>query len=266
MQTKSGNHSILATQRNGIGDGGDGCHLQETGQGFFAGADGVAALQDCLGQFHRNRRAAEGFLRIWAAELVWIEYSQGIGHCIAGFRQMVVGHDEIETQSAGRLGLGKGPHAGIDRDDQANAFRKSRFKHARLQPVTLLEPVRHVKADRAAEHLDGGLQQDNGSGAVHVVIAVKQNSLMVCDGAFQPLDSHCQSQHEEGIVKVGRLRVQKSVSPLCFRDATGHQQLGQHQGQASCVGQSRSLCGMRLSQGPMLTGALAVSRARQASR
>jgi hypothetical protein len=34
-----------------------------------------------------------------------------------------------------------------------------------------------MKADNAAEHFDGGLEQDDGGGAVHVVVAVEQHRL-----------------------------------------------------------------------------------------
>ena len=54
----------------GVGDGGDGGHLQETGQSFVAGADGVAALENRLGQFERNGRAAQGFFWVGTARLV----------------------------------------------------------------------------------------------------------------------------------------------------------------------------------------------------
>ncbi len=37
-QAESGDGAVFAAQGNGVGDGGDGRHLEKTGQGFFAGA------------------------------------------------------------------------------------------------------------------------------------------------------------------------------------------------------------------------------------
>ena len=72
-QAEGGDDAIFAVERNGVGDGGDGGHLEKAGQGFFAGARGVAALEQGLGELERDGRAAEGFFRVGAAGLVGIE-------------------------------------------------------------------------------------------------------------------------------------------------------------------------------------------------
>ncbi len=86
-QAQRGDDAIFAAQRNGVGDGGDGRHLQKTGQSLFAGARRVAALQQGLRQLERNGRAAERFFRVGAAGLVGIQNGQRGGNSIAGVRQ-----------------------------------------------------------------------------------------------------------------------------------------------------------------------------------
>ena len=42
-QAERGDGAIFAVKRNGVGDGGDGRHLEKAGQNFFAQASGIAA-------------------------------------------------------------------------------------------------------------------------------------------------------------------------------------------------------------------------------
>jgi hypothetical protein len=175
-------------ERHGVSDGGDGGHLEKAGEGFFAGAGRIAAFEDGLGQLEGDGRSAERFFRIRAAGLVGVEDGQRMGHGVVGLGEVMVGDDEVEAQLLRGFSFGEGPHAGIDRDDQANTFSVGRFKDVGLQSVALAKTVGHMKASLAAEHLDGGFEQDNGSGAVHVVVAVEQHWLMGGDGPFEPLD------------------------------------------------------------------------------
>ena len=107
-QAQSGDDAILALQRHGVGDGGDGRHLEKAGQGFFAGAGRVAALQHGLRQLERDGRAAEEFFRIGAARLVGIEDGQRVGHGVAASR-VVVGDDEVEAETAAVSASAKAP-------------------------------------------------------------------------------------------------------------------------------------------------------------
>ena len=136
------------------------------------------------------------------------------GHCVARLQQMVIGDDEVQAQPARGFGLGKGAHAGVDGDDQAHALGVGRFQHARLQAVALAQPVGHVKARHAAEHLDGRLEQDDGGGAVHVVVAVEQHRLAVRDGPLQPFDGRGHAQHEEWIVKMSEFGIEEGEGVL----------------------------------------------------
>ena len=77
-QAQRGDDAILAAQRHGIGNGGDGRHLEKAGQSFLAGADGVAALQHRLRQLERDGRAAERFFRVGAAGLIGIENGERV--------------------------------------------------------------------------------------------------------------------------------------------------------------------------------------------
>ena len=109
-----------------------------------------------------------------------------------------------------------------------------------------------MEARDSSEHLDGSLEQNDGGGAVHVVVAVKQDRLARGYGSLQPCDSRVHAQHEEGIVKVSNFWIEEGE---CFRwlgDAAGHQQFGQHLRQACGFGQRGGLVRMRLGEDPAL--------------
>ncbi len=72
----------------------------------------------------------------------------------------------------------RGPNAGVDADDQCDAHGRRALDHVGAHAVTVLETMRNVKAGFAARHLDGFLQNDDGYGSVHVVIAVDQDFLL----------------------------------------------------------------------------------------
>ena len=165
---------------------------------------------------------------------------------------MMVGNNQVQPQAARGFGLGKGSHAGVHGNHQPNALRVSLFQHARLQPVPLAQPVRHMEARIPAQHLDSRLQQHDGGGAVHVVIAIEQHRLARGDSLLQPLHGGLHAQHQKGIVQVRNFRIKKSE---CFRrlgNAARHQQLGQHLRQARSPGQRHGLVRMRLDETPAL--------------
>ena len=58
----------------------------------------------------------------------------------------MVGDDEVEAEAARGFGFGKGSHAGVDGDDQADAVGVGGLEHAGLQAVALAKAMRHMEA------------------------------------------------------------------------------------------------------------------------
>jgi hypothetical protein len=150
---------------------------------------------------------------------------------------MVVGDDEVEAEAARGFSFRECAHASVDGDDNAHTFGVSCFKDAGLHSVAIAQAMRNVKAHISAEHLDGGFKQDNGNGAVDVVIAVEENGLARGDGALDALDGGGHSEHEKGIVEVGRLWIQEGKSFGGCGDAARNEQLGENERQAGFAGQ-----------------------------
>src|ERR1700691_903644 len=120
--------------------------------------------------------------RVAAARLVGVEDSEGSGQAPrqAGtgrkvgqlLWQMMIGHDEVESQAGGCFGGGEVPYSGVDADDQAYSLPRGGGEYLRLHAVAFTKPVGHVEIHLAVEHLDGRLEQDDGRGVIHVIIAV----------------------------------------------------------------------------------------------
>jgi hypothetical protein len=97
-----------------------------------------------------------------------------------------------------------------------------------------------VKADEiraGGEHFDGGFEQDDGDGAVDVVVAIEEDRLARGDGALNALDCDGHAEHEKGIVEVGRLGIQESESFGGGGDAARYEQLRKNDRETSFAGE-----------------------------
>ena len=160
--------------------------------------------------------------------------------------------DEVEAETTRGFSLSEGAHAGVDGDDNTNAIGVSRFEHARLHAVAIAQAMGNVKADFTAQHFDGGLEQDDGDGAVDVVVAIEKDGLVCRDGAFEALDRNGHSEHEEGIVKMRRLGVEEGEGLGDSGDAACDQQLREYDWQARFARKRRRLAGVRVGEEPPL--------------
>ena len=226
--------------------------LRKLGSVFSRARRRIAALEQRLRELERDGCAAERFFRIRAAGLIGIQDGERGGKRVVRVGQVVVGDDEIEAQPARGFRFGKGAHAGVDGDDEADAFGVGRFEHARLHAVAVAQAMRNVKARHAAEHFDGGFEQDDGDGSVHVVVAVEKHGLARGDGALEPVDGCGHAQHEEGIVQVGGLGIEEGVGLGGGGDAARDEQLGEHQRQARFAGEGSGFFRVRFGEEPAL--------------
>ena len=156
-EAEGGDDPVLAFERYGVGDGGDGGHFEKAGEDFVAQADRIMAGENGLRKLERNGCAAERFFRIGAVGLVGIEDGECVGDGVVRLAEVMVGDDEVETEAASGLGFGECAHSGVNGDDESYAFGMGGFEHAGLQTIPLAQAVRYMKAGRASEHLDGGL-------------------------------------------------------------------------------------------------------------
>ena len=165
---------------------------------------------------------------------------------------MVIGDDEVEAEAARGFSFSEGAHAGVDGDDDADAFGVGGFEHARLHAVAVAQAMRDVKADFTAEHFDGGFEKDDSDGAVDVVVAIEEDGLARGDGAFETVDGSGHAEHEERIVEVRGLGIEESEGLGGGGDAARDEQLGEDEGQARFAGERSGFFRVRLGEEPAL--------------
>src|SRR5271154_1860359 len=93
-----------------------------------------------------------------------------------------------------------------------------------------------MKARNAAQHLDGGLQQNDGGRPVHVVVAVDQDCLLRLNRLPDAPDRSLHAQHRIGIEQMIELRMEKTLGLSRIAYAARHQQLGDQQRQPGLAG------------------------------
>ena len=86
--------------------------------------------------------------------------------------------------------------------------------------------MRHVKLGVTAGKLDGGLQNDDGDGSIHVVVAVDQDLLAAGDGGLDARYSIVHSGHQERVVQMIERGAQEALSGAGLRDSPVDQDTG----------------------------------------
>ena len=140
-----------------------------------------------------------------AVDPLGVQNGYGAGNLLG--REVVVADDEIH---AFRLCIGnlfRGLDAAVQGDDEADALVGRQIDPLDRDAVPFGIAVRDVEhqvfvPDLAQELVD----QRDGRAAVHVVVAVDHDLLIVRHGALDPLDRLVHVLHQEGIVQVRETR------------------------------------------------------------
>src|ERR1700681_1289047 len=126
----------------------------------------------------------------------------------------MIGDNEVNTGSACSLSGGEGADAGIHTNDHPNAIAGSALDYLVAHAVAFADTVRNVKVSRASTKLDRSLENDNGGGAVHVVIAINQDFFFTLQCRIQPIKRGFHAAHQQRVVEVtngGRQKKRGSV-------------------------------------------------------
>ena len=201
------------------------------------------ALEQRLSKLEGDRRTAERLLGIAAVVLVGIENGQRNRDGIVGSRKMVVGDDEVEAEALRGFCFGKGAHSGVDSDDETNTLGIGGFEYGGLQSVALAQSMGHMEANLAAEQFNCGLKQDDGGGAVHVIVTVEQDGFLARDGCFDALHGRLHAEHKERIVELCNFRIEERESFAGGGDAASDQEFGQYGGNPCSFGERQASCG-----------------------
>ncbi len=107
-------------------------------------------------------------------------------------------------QRCGSVGGSEGANAGVDADDEADAFCGGALDDFVAHAVAFADAVRHVVLDLAAAEFERGLEDDDGGGAVNVVVAIDKDGFVALDGGAQAVDGGAQSGHEVWRMEMGQ--------------------------------------------------------------
>ena len=96
--------------------------------------------------------------------------------------------DQVHSEIVRRLRRGEGANAHIHADNEANAGGRGALNDIAAHVIAFTNPVRHMEIACAAAEFNRRLQNDDGHGAVHVVIAVDQDGLLALDCGVDAID------------------------------------------------------------------------------
>ena len=103
--------------------------------------------------------------------------------------QMMIGNNQVNAQAASSFGRGKSPDAGIDGDDQTHPGRSRALDDVIFHAIAFPDSVRNVEIGRTPAKFNGSLENDDGSCAVDVVVAVDQDVFLARNRRRKAL--HC---------------------------------------------------------------------------
>ncbi len=179
-----------------------------------------------LRQLESHARAAQRFAGIVAARLIGIHYRQSLGHAI-GAGQMVIGDDQVHAQALRCFRRGKGANAHVHADDQPDAGGRGALDDVVAHVVAVANAVRDMEVGGAAAEFDGSLQDDDGGGAVHVVVAVDEDGFFALDGGIEPVDRRLHAAHQIGRVKMSERGREKARGGFGVRNVAREQEARQ---------------------------------------
>ena len=130
------------------------------------------------------------------------------------FRQVMIGDDQVDANAPRGLGRLKGADAGVHADDHFYARRRGPFDDIIFDSVAFFDPVGDVEVSRAAAKLNRGLQDDDSSRSIDIVVAINQDAFLIGDGCAQALDGGGHAAHEIGRMKLVERRRQEICRAL----------------------------------------------------
>src|SRR5258708_28854308 len=108
---------------------------------------------------------------------------------------MMVGDDEVEAEAARGFSGGKGANARINADDELDSSRGGLLNDIVLHAVAVTNAMGDVEISGAAEEFDHCLEDDNGGGAVNVIVAVNEDVFLAGNGVFPTKDGGRHAEH-----------------------------------------------------------------------
>ena len=100
----------------------------------------------------------------------------------------MIGDNQIYPETMCSLRRSESAYTRIHTDNQMNARARGALDDITPQVVTFLDAMGHVEVGRAPAQLDRRFQDDDGGGAVDVVVAVDEDGFAGADGLLDARD------------------------------------------------------------------------------
>src|SRR6185436_18087938 len=124
---------------------------------------------------------------------------------------MVVGDDDVDPVLYHLFDLLRSRNAAIDRDEQGAVPLKRKLQGVADEAFFQHGPIGNVKIHFSADFAEKLGQKGGGGHAVHIVIAINQDRLLLSDGDQDPVDRFIHIGKEIGVEKIRQLGVEKFV-------------------------------------------------------
>ena len=198
LQPEVGQDAVLAHERHDVrGDR----HDEQVQQVQDLLEGDAVALRIGLHELEAHAAARQFVERVGAIDPLGVQNGYGAGNLLG--REVVVADDEIHALRLRIDNLFRGFDAAVQGDDEPHALAGREVDPFDRNAVTFGIAVGNVEHQVFVPDLAQELvNQCDGRAAVHVVVAVNHDLLVVAHGALDPLDRLVHVLHQERIVEV----------------------------------------------------------------
>ncbi len=122
----------------------------------------------------------------------------------------MVGDDQIHAEAVRGFRGSKGADAHVNADNEANAGGGGALDDIVAHIVAFADAVWDVEVGGSAAEFDCSLKNDDGHGAIDVIVSVDQDRIFAFDGRVDTADGAAQAGHVLGQMEVRERRSEKA--------------------------------------------------------
>ena len=202
LQPTADQIAVFAHQRHHIRHGAHGHQIR------IAAEHGLSIPLAGADQLHGHAHARQIRVGIAVPGLLAVDHGDGVRQRV-GLALVVIGDDHVHADGLGVLGLLQGGDAAVHGDEQTDPFCPETVQRGTVEAVAFLVAVGNIA--HALEALAAQIvgDQTGGGDAVHIIVAINSDRLLLLDGASQAPDSLGHALHLHGIMQTGKPTVQQ---------------------------------------------------------
>ena len=214
-------------------------HRHQVQQGNEVVEFNAVAHGECLHELEPHAAARQVLVGIRVVKAFGVEDGHGGRQFV--IRHVVVADDEVDAFLTGIRYLLHGLDAAVQHDNQLHTRPRGIVHALHRHSIALFIAVRDVIVDVGVILLDKLVDQRDGRGAVHVIVAVNQYPFLSAHCPVQAFHGYVHILHQERVVQFGELGAEEFPRRLDRGDATLHQQPRQYRADAQCLRQLPAL-------------------------